>query len=113
MIPNPCALSAPFQLPSLCSIELSDLLFAIDSVPAVFGVTTDPFLAFTSNGFAILGLRALYTLVANAVAEFEYLRPAIAAVLAFIGLKLIGGYIGFEARVDSNSRPNLPPDYSG
>jgi predicted tellurium resistance membrane protein TerC len=65
-------------------------------VPAVFGVTTDPFLAFTSNGFAILGLRSLYTLVASAVAEFEYLRPAIAAVLAFIGFKLIGGYLGFE-----------------
>ena len=76
-------------------------------MPAVFGVTTDPFLAFTSNGFAILGLRSLYTLVASAVAEFEYLRPAIAAVLAFIGFKLIGGYLGFEAAANSNLRPTF------
>ena len=51
----------------------------------MFGVTTDPFIAFTSNAFALVGLRALYTLVANAVGDFQYVRPAVALVLAFIG----------------------------
>ena len=62
----------------------------------MFGVTTDPFIAFTSNGFALLGLRSLYTVVANAVDDFIYLRPAIAVVLGFIGVKLIGEFGGYE-----------------
>ena len=77
-------------------VELSDVLFAVDSIPAVFGVTTDPFIAFTSNAFALLGLRALYTIIAIAVDDFVYLRPAIAVVLGFIGLKLIGSFAGVE-----------------
>jgi len=62
----------------------------------VFGVTTDPFIAFTSNAFALVGLRALYTLVANAVGDFQYVRPAVALVLAFIGVKLVASFAGFE-----------------
>ena len=81
---------------ALIVVEVSDVLFAVDSIPAVFGVTTDPFIAFTSNGFAILGLRALYTIVAQAVNDFQYLRPAIALVLGFIGAKLIGEFVGVE-----------------
>ena len=68
---------------ALACVELSDVLFAVDSIPAVFGVTTDPLIALSSNAFAILGLRALYTVVARAVDDFEYLRPAIALVLGF------------------------------
>lgn len=81
---------------ALIVVEISDVLFAVDSIPAVFGVTTDPFIAFTSNGFAILGLRALYTIVAQAVNDFKYLRPSIALVLGFIGAKLIGEFAGVE-----------------
>jgi len=65
-------------------------------VPAVFGVTTDPFIALSSNAFALLGLRALYTIIAQGIDQFHYLRPAIALVLAFIGAKLIGGFAGIE-----------------
>jgi len=89
------SLATPLLLALVC-VELSDVLFAVDSIPAVFGVTTDPFIAFTSNAFALLGLRALYTVISNAVDDFQYLRPAIAIVLGFIGAKLIGSFAGFE-----------------
>jgi len=89
------SLATPLLLALVC-VELSDVLFAVDSIPAVFGVTTDPFIALTSNAFALLGLRALYTVIANAVDDFKYLRPAIAVVLGFIGVKLIGEFAGFE-----------------
>lgn len=92
------SLATPLLLALVC-VEISDVLFAVDSIPAVFGVTTDPFIAFTSNAFAILGLRALYTIIAQAVDDFQYLRPAIAVVLGFIGVKLIGSY--FEYEVDT------------
>ena len=71
-------------------IELSDVVFAVDSIPAIFGVTTDPFIVYTSNMFAILSLRALYGFVATVVDELEYLQTAVALVLGFIGLKLVG-----------------------
>ncbi|CAO2839567.1 unnamed protein product [Amaranthus hypochondriacus] len=77
-------------------IELSDIAFAVDSIPAVFGVTRDPFIVFTSNLFAILGLRSLYTLISESMAELEYLQPSIAVVLGFIGLKMILDYFGFH-----------------
>ncbi len=89
------SLATPLLLALVC-VELSDVLFAVDSIPAVFGVTTDPFIAFSSNAFALLGLRALYTVVRSMVDQFVYLRPAIAIVLGFIGAKLIGEYAGFE-----------------
>ena len=74
----------------LLVVESTDLLFAVDSVPAIFGVTRDPFLIFTSNIFAILGLRALYFLLAGVIDRFRYLRYGLAAVLTFVGLKMIG-----------------------
>jgi len=89
------ALATPLLLALVC-VEISDVLFAVDSVPAVFGVTTDPFIALSSNAFALLGLRALYTIIAQGIDQFHYLRPAIALVLAFIGVKLIGGFFGVE-----------------
>ncbi|HET9594975.1 MAG TPA: TerC family protein [Anaeromyxobacteraceae bacterium] len=76
-------------LVALVLIEISDVIFAVDSIPAIFAVTTDPYLVFTSNIFAILGLRSLYFLLAGAVARFTYLRPSLAAVLMFVGVKMI------------------------
>ena len=73
----------------LLVVESSDILFAIDSVPAIFSVTTDTFLVFSSNAFAILGLRSLYFLLAGAVDKFRYLRPGLAALLIFAGLKIL------------------------
>ena len=73
----------------LIVVESSDILFAIDSVPAIFSVTTDTFLVFSSNAFAILGLRSLYFLLAGAVDKFRYLKPGLAALLIFAGLKIL------------------------
>jgi len=78
----------------LLVIESSDVIFAIDSVPAIIGITSDRFLAFTSNVFAILGLRALYFLLAGVIDMFKYLHYGLAGVLGFIGLKMMGDYIG-------------------
>jgi tellurite resistance protein TerC len=76
----------------LLVIESTDLLFAVDSVPAILGVTKDVFIVFTSNVFAILGLRALYFLLAAAVRSLRFLNYGICAVLAFIGVKMIAEY---------------------
>jgi tellurite resistance protein TerC len=76
----------------LLVVESSDVLFAIDSVPAIFGVTRDPFIVFTSNVFAILGLRALYFLLAGVIGLFRYLHYGLAAVLIFVGAKMIAEY---------------------
>lgn len=73
----------------LIVIEGSDIVFAVDSIPAVFAVTEDPFIVFTSNVFAILGLRALYFALADIVNRFHYLKPALAFVLAFVGGKML------------------------
>ena len=73
----------------LAVIESTDLLFAVDSVPAIFGITTDPYIVFTSNVFAILGLRALYFLLAGVMDMFRYLHYGLAGVLAFVGIKMI------------------------
>jgi tellurite resistance protein TerC len=70
-------------------IELTDIVFAVDSIPAVFGVTDDPFIVMTSNVFAILGLRALYFVVASAMRDFRYLNLAVSTILALVGLKMI------------------------
>jgi len=70
-------------------IELTDLLFAVDSIPAVFAITRDPFIAYTSNICAVLGLRSLYFLVARLMDRFIYLRTGLALVLAFVGIKMI------------------------
>ncbi|XP_026426994.1 thylakoid membrane protein TERC, chloroplastic-like isoform X1 [Papaver somniferum] len=81
-------------------IELSDIAFAVDSIPAVFGVTRDPVIVFSSNLFAILGLRSLYTLVSESMSELEYLQPAIATVLGFIGCKMISDFFGFHVSTE-------------
>jgi len=73
----------------LLVIESTDVVFAVDSVPAIIGITSDRFIAFTSNVFAILGLRALYFLLAGAVEMFCYLHYGLAAILGFVGLKMI------------------------
>lgn len=106
----------------LVAVEISDIVFAVDSIPAVFGVTEvrssvncnifsvesvhlnltpfsshyqDSFIVFTSNMFAILGLRSLYTVLSKAATDLEYLEPAVAVVLGFIGSKMIGEYFGY------------------
>lgn len=74
---------------ALVAIEVTDLVFALDSIPAVFGVTSDLFVVFTSNAFAVLGLRALYFLLAGSVDRFAYLKQGIAFLLVFIGTKML------------------------
>ncbi|HBH26478.1 MAG TPA: hypothetical protein DDX54_03650 [Rhodospirillaceae bacterium] len=86
---------------ALVMIEIADLVFAVDSIPAIFAITTDPYIVYTSNIFAILGLRALYFLLAAAIAKFKYLSPALAIVLIFIGSKVFIAWgaealLGFE-----------------
>ena len=80
---------------ALCMVELIDLVFAVDSVPAIFAITDDPFIVYTSNIFAILGLRALYFALAAMIHRFKYLKYALALVLVFIGSKIfLVGIIG-------------------
>ncbi|KAA3464934.1 thylakoid membrane protein TERC, chloroplastic-like [Gossypium australe] len=74
----------------------------VDSIPAVFGVTRDPFIVFSSNIFAILGLRSLYTLIAEGMADLEYLQPSIAVVLGFIGCKMILDFFGFHISTEAS-----------
>jgi tellurite resistance protein TerC len=73
----------------LILIEVSDLVFAVDSIPAIFAITTDPFIVFTSNIFAIMGLRALYFLLADIADRFHLLKYGLAMVLTFIGSKML------------------------
>lgn len=89
---------------ALIVIECADLVFAVDSVPAVFTITTDPYLVLTSNIFAILGLRALYFALAAVLHRFAYLKYALAALLVFIGSKIfIADAMGWE---------KFPPEWS-
>ncbi|KQS75221.1 hypothetical protein ASG25_20935 [Rhizobium sp. Leaf384] len=82
---------------SLVLIEVADVIFAVDSVPAIFAITTDPFIVYTSNIFAILGLRALYFALAAMIHRFKYLKPALAVVLIFIGSKVfLADLLGLE-----------------
>ena len=74
---------------TLLVIESSDILFAIDSIPAIFAITTDPFIVYTSNIFAILGLRSLYFALYQSIEKLHYLRFGLAGVLLFIALKII------------------------
>ncbi len=80
----------------LIFIEVTDIIFAIDSIPAIFGITTDPFIVLTSNVFAILGLRALYFLLAGFMDRFHLLKYGLAIVLGFVGLKMIGTAVPCE-----------------
>ena len=74
---------------ALVMIEFTDLIFAVDSIPAIFAITADPFLVFTSNIFAILGLRSLYFCLASMIDRFRYLKPALVGILFFVGVKML------------------------
>jgi len=78
---------------ALVLVEAMDLVFALDSIPAAFAITTDPFLVFTSNVFAILGLRSLYFALAGAIDKFRYLKTSLSAILGLIGVKMLTGDI--------------------
>jgi tellurite resistance protein TerC len=117
----------------LAMIETSDLLFAVDSIPAIFAVTEDPFLIYTSNVFAILGLRSLYFLLAGVMAKFAYLKLGLSAVLVFVGTKmtiagvvkipsgvslgvivlLLGSSIGFSLLAARRQERDAAPRHSG
>jgi len=86
--PAGALLATPLFL-ALVMVELTDVIFAVDSIPAVFAITADPFLVFTSNVFAILGLRSLYFALAGMIDEFRYLKVALAFVLMVVGLKMM------------------------
>ncbi|KAJ1261363.1 hypothetical protein BS78_09G024200 [Paspalum vaginatum] len=87
---------------TLAVIELSDIAFAIDSIPAVFGVTRDPLIILSSNIFAISGLRSLYVLISESMADLEYLQPAIGIVLGFIGTKMIFDFFGYHIPTEAS-----------
>jgi tellurite resistance protein TerC len=73
----------------LLTVEFTDLVFAVDSIPAIFAITPDPFIVYTSNIFAILGLRSLYFALSGVLGLFTYLKPALALVLGFVGVKMV------------------------
>src|ERR1043166_7657096 len=78
----------------LVVVEVTDLVFAVDSIPAIFAITTNTFIVYTSNVFAILGLRSMYFLLAGVIDKFQYLRTGLAIVLTFIGLKMLLSAVG-------------------
>src|SRR4030095_5112363 len=80
--------ATPLLLVLVC-VETSDLIFAVDSIPAIFAVTKDPFIVYTSNIFANLGLRSMFFLVAGVMDRFHYLKAGLALVLAFVGAKML------------------------
>jgi tellurite resistance protein TerC len=82
------ALVATPLLMVLVLIEFTDIIFAVDSIPAIFAVTSEPFLVFTANAFAILGLRAMYFLLADMMHRFVYLKLGLALVLIWVGIKM-------------------------
>ena len=110
----------------LVMVETTDLVFAVDSIPAIFAVTRDPFLVYTSNAFAILGLRALYFLLAGVADRFVYLKTGLAVILAFVGTKMlivefyhvpvwaslavIGGVLSLAIGASLMSRRHLDPE---
>jgi tellurite resistance protein TerC len=73
----------------LLMVETTDVIFAVDSIPAILGITTDPFIVYTSNVFAILGLRAIYFALAGLMQLFHYLKYGLCAILVFVGLKML------------------------
>ena len=74
---------------ALVFLEVTDVIFAVDSVPAIFALTKEPFIVFTSNIFAILGLRSMYFMLASVTDQFHYLKTGLAFILAFVGLKMV------------------------
>lgn len=91
-------LTATLPLACLLVVEFSDVIFAVDSIPAIFAITTDPFIIFTSNIFAILGLRSLYFFLANILDRFYYLKYSLIFILFYVGIKmLISDFFEFPA----------------
>ncbi|MGB8465551.1 MAG: TerC family protein [Terrimicrobiaceae bacterium] len=84
----------------LLLVEFSDLIFAVDSIPAIFAVTKDPFIVYTSNVFAILGLRSLYFALAGVMDKFHYLKIGLGVVLSFVGVKMLLGHTAWK--IDTN-----------
>ena len=84
----------------LVTVESTDVVFAVDSIPAIFAVTKDPFIVFTSNMFAILGLRSLYFVLAGAIELFHYLKYGLALVLVFIGAKMLAAHWIEESEIE-------------
>ena len=80
----------------LLIVEFSDVIFAVDSIPAIFAVTTDPFIVYTSNVFAILGLRSLYFALAGVMDKFHYLKIGLGVVLTFVGVKMLLGHTPYK-----------------
>lgn len=90
---------------ALLVVELTDIVFAIDSVPAIFAITSDPFIVFTSNVFAILGLRSLFFALAGLMQMFHYLHFGLAGILMFVGGKMLYGYVEKDIRPEWPSFP--------
>jgi tellurite resistance protein TerC len=88
IVRNGKRLATPLLL-ALVAVEVADLVFAVDSIPAIFAITRDPFIVFTSNIFAILGLRSLYFLLAGIITKFAYLKVGLSVVLIFVGAKML------------------------
>jgi tellurite resistance protein TerC len=110
-VQNGIKLATPLLL-VLVSVELSDVVFALDSIPAVFGVTLDPFIVYTSNIFAILGLRSLFFLLAGALWGLRFLKPALGVVLSFVGIKMclgLAAVISAKTGVDLSWVPHEVP----
>lgn len=100
-VQNGIRLATPMLLCTV-AVELSDVVFAVDSIPAVFGVTENPLVVFSSNMFAILGLRSLFTILAKAAEDLEYLETSVAIILGFIGSKMIAEYFGVEVPTEAS-----------
>ena len=90
-------------------VEVVDIIFAVDSVPAIFAVTRDPFIVYTSNIFAILGLRSMYFMLAAAIARFKYLKYGLSLVLVLIGLKIFWNFLLYK---QLHLVPYLEPQWS-
>jgi tellurite resistance protein TerC len=86
----------------LVMVETTDLVFALDSIPAIFAVTLDPFLVFTSNVFAILGLRSMYFLLAGVIERFHYLKLGLSVVLTFVGVKMLITFFHIEVPIGAS-----------
>ncbi len=101
-IPGPDGVMRQAATPLLLAlivVEFTDLVFAVDSVPAIFAITGDPFIVLTSNVFAILGLRSLYFLLANMLGKFRFLKPALVLILVFVGVKML--LVHSEFKIDT------------
>ncbi len=83
----------------LVLVETTDVIFAVDSIPAIFAITTDPFIVYTSNVFAILGLRSLYFLLAGVIHKFHFLKLGLSAVLVFVGVKMLVTYFDYHVPI--------------